>query len=140
KRDLVKHLGNLGNLLAALGQSRSAEKNWTRALDGLDELAAMGEIDESEASIIEVIDMAPADLCPLNRLAALLARLAGLVQQQAQLPAKRKQELNDAYSSRAVQFLRLGLARGSIEPAALDDHAFDSLRADGKFQALVRET
>jgi tetratricopeptide (TPR) repeat protein len=139
RRDLVKHLGNLGNLLAALGQSRSAERTWTRALDGLDELAAIGDIDESEASIIEVLDMAPADLCPLRRLAALPARLASLVQ-QAQLPPKRKQQLNDAYCSRAVQFLRQGLARGSIEPAALDDHAFDSLRADGKFQSLVSET
>jgi tetratricopeptide (TPR) repeat protein len=139
QRDLVKHLGNLGNLLAALGQSRSAEKTWTRALDGLDELAAMGDIDESEASIIEVLDMAPVDLCPLPRLAALPARLASLVQ-QAQLPPKRKQELHDAYSSRAVQFLRQGITRGSIEPAALDDHAFDSLRADAKFQSLVSET
>jgi tetratricopeptide (TPR) repeat protein len=138
QRDLVKHLGNLGNLLLALGQSHSAEKIWTRALDGLDELTAMGDIDESEASIIEVLDMAPVDLCPLQRLAALPARLASLVQ-QAQLPPKRKQELNLAYSSRAVQFLRQGIARGSIEPAALDDHAFDSLRADSRFQRLVTE-
>jgi eukaryotic-like serine/threonine-protein kinase len=138
-RDLVKHRGNLGNLLVALGQSRSAEKTWQRALDGLDELIELGDIDESESSIIEVVDMAPTDLCPLRRLAALLARLASMVQQQAQLPPRRKQELNNAYTSRAVGFLRQGIARGTIEPATLDDHAFDALRADNGFQSLVAE-
>jgi serine/threonine protein kinase len=138
RRDLVKHLGNLGNLFAALGQSLSAEKTWTRALDRLDELVVMGDIDESEASIIEVIDMAPADLCPLRRMSVLLARLAFLVQ-QSQLPSKRKQDLNEAYGSRAVQFLRQGIAKGSIEPVALDDHAFDSLRGNSMFQSLVSQ-
>jgi eukaryotic-like serine/threonine-protein kinase len=75
-----------------------------------------------------------------HRLAAILARCAGLAQKDNKLPEARRSELAQGYGDRALELLRRARHAGFKDLASLNNNKdFDPLRARADFQQLVRE-
>ena len=75
-----------------------------------------------------------------HRVAAVLARCAGLAQKDSKLPEARRNELAHAYGDRAMELLRRARQAGFKDQGYLKNNKdFDSLRARADFQELVRE-
>jgi hypothetical protein len=75
-----------------------------------------------------------------HRVAAILARCAGLAQKDRKLPEARRGELVQNYGDRALELLRRARQAGFKDRSYVNNNKdFDSLRARADFQELVRE-
>jgi tetratricopeptide (TPR) repeat protein len=75
-----------------------------------------------------------------HRMAAILARCAGLAQKDSKLPEARRNELAHTYGDRALELLGRAQHAGFKDRSYLNNNKdFDSVRARADFQALVRE-
>jgi hypothetical protein len=135
----LKHEANLGNLEAAVGQSQSASKTWNKVADLLQQLLDLHDVDEAQPAIVEVVEMAPADLAPLGRMTPILARFRGQSESQPGLAPSRRRELVESYQNLALKLLKQAVAAGAMEPSALKDPAFDTIRGVPQFASLAAE-
>ncbi len=75
-----------------------------------------------------------------QRVAAILARCAGLAQKDSKLPEARRNELAQTYGDRVLELLRQARQAGFKDRGYLNNNKdFDSVRARADFQAMLRE-